>query len=156
VGAPIALASTTNTDDYLLDVQADDVSFGDGVWMISWLEKRSQAVVFARIDANGNRLDPLGGRSLLYADGSTFLAPVPGGWLIVAQARPADGGLWSVRVGADGTSTSAGLRTIVPETVAAPIEAFTLAPLPMLAYTKIGSKAAYVDVLPAHPRAARH
>ncbi|HEV2720944.1 MAG TPA: hypothetical protein VG323_13060 [Thermoanaerobaculia bacterium] len=156
LGAATPLATTTNYNDYLLDVQGDDVSFG-GVWMISWADRSTQSVDFARIDANGQRLDPLNGRSLLPACSVPFMVPVGGGWTITAQLGCSSPGLWSARVAADGTSSAPSYTPIValfpgPAT----IEALTLAPQPIIAYKRSGSPLAYVDVLPQHPRAARH
>jgi len=151
--AAFPLAMTTNYDDYLLDVQGDDVAFGGGVWLISWVDLRPRSVNFARIDANGQRLDPLNGRSLFAACGVPFLVPASGGWTIAAQSGCTAGGLFSSRVSADGTSTAAGLTPLFG---VAPLEAFVLAPQPIVAYKRSGSPLAYVDVLPQHPRAARH
>ncbi len=157
VGTGIPLATTTDYGDYKLDVQGDDISFGGGVWMISWVDRRSDVIVFTRVDANGQRLDPLDGRPLFFSCGAPFLAPAPGGWLIAAQSGCNAGGLWSVRVAADRSSTAPGFEALGgffpgPAT----IEAFALLPQPMIAYRRVGSPLAYVDLLPQHPRAARH
>jgi len=153
VGAAIALATTTNYDDYLFDAQGDDISFGGGVWLISWIDKRSNNVAFTRVDANGQRLDPLNGRNLFFACGAPFLLPVPGGWMIASQRGCYGGGVQFVRVAADGTSTAPAFDARSGDS---PLEAFTLAPLPMIAYKRSGSPAAYIEVLPQHPRAVRH
>lgn len=152
LGAPIPLATTTNYNDYLLDVQGDDALFGNGVWMIAWADRWSQAVVATRVDADGRRLDPLNGRPLFYSCGVPFPAPAAGGWTIASQDECIGGKLRFVQVGADGASSAPSASAILPYTV---IDSVAFAPTPIFAYRRSGSIAAYVDVIPQRPRTVR-
>jgi hypothetical protein len=152
VGAPLDIARTTNLDDYLLDVQNSDVSYSGSLWLVSWYDQRFSGANYARVSSNGVRLDPLDGKSVMWAlGGGPFLSPSNGGW---TMAVPQGNGILAlVNVGPEGLRAAPATTTLSRMNT---FEAFALTPFPIVAYKRVSSSAAYIDTLPLHSRAVRH
>jgi hypothetical protein len=154
VGPQLELASTTNYDDYLLDVQDVDVAFAGNQWLVLWYDRRTQSVSYARIDQNGTRLDPLNGSIAFWSCEPPFLAVAGGGWTVASQnfCGQYGTGVTTAKIGPSGRPT---LPVVAPLTSLAGVEAFTLTPLPLVAYKRAGSPAVFIDALPQHGRTVR-
>ncbi|MGH9423385.1 MAG: hypothetical protein ACRD3J_25655, partial [Thermoanaerobaculia bacterium] len=153
----IDLATTTNKLDYLLDVQEDDVAFVEGIWLVVWRDNKSEFSMYARVDANGTRLDPLNGRQLPGFIAHPILVPTADGWTIAGLEGPgphgAGRGLAIVRVDRNGQATA--LPTIPFPGISA-VEAVALMPVPLVAYKRSFSESAFVGlVVPPRSRAVR-
>jgi len=155
-GLEIALATTTNKDDYKLDVQRVDVSFAGGLWLVLWLDKAAFGPRFARIDANGVLIDPLNGRTVLGSYDDPVLASAPDGWTIAAHegygSFGAGRGVALAHIGVDGLVTK---MDTAPLSTSA-VEAFVLTPAPLVAYKRASSSAAFVGSLTQRSRAVHH
>ncbi|HXA15472.1 MAG TPA: hypothetical protein VN380_00650 [Thermoanaerobaculia bacterium] len=155
--AEINLATTTNKDDYLLDVQDDDVSFAGGIWLVIWLDKAKGLTRYARIDTSSSRLDPLNGQQLPGFYDNPILVPASEGWTVAGHEgygpHGAGRGLALTRIDANGVATS--VPTIVFSGTSA-VEAVALTPIPLVAYKRPSSAAAYIASLAQRSRAARH
>jgi hypothetical protein len=155
-GPEIALATTTNKNDYKLDVQKVDVSFAGGQWLVLWLDKAAFGPRFARIGANGALLDPLNGRKVAGSFDDPVLAPAPDGWTIAAHEGYGSfgpgRGVALAHIGLDGIVTA---MDTAPFSTSA-VEAFVLTPSPLVAYKRSSSSAAFVGPLVQRSRAVHH
>jgi hypothetical protein len=157
-GNLIVLAVTPTYNDDLLDVQDDDVSFAGGTWLVLWRDGvASQSTKYLRIDANGNRLDPLNGRQLPGSYEHPLLISTTDGWTVAGRegygTYGAGRGLAFGRIDINGLATA--LPTM-PLSDTNAVEAVALAPAPLVAYKRSTSSAAYVGLLVQRSRAARH
>lgn len=146
----IDLATTTNKNDVLLDVQDDDVSFSGGTWLVVWHDNKTALTMYARIDANGSRLDPLGGRQLPGFVGHPIIIPTSDGWTVAGHEGPGPHGtgrgLAIARVSLNGQATA--LATLPFPGISA-VEAVALTPVPLVAYKRSSLPGAYVRLLVA-------
>ena len=153
-GAEIPLATTEKQGSYSLDVQGVDVSFAGGLWFVLWLDKAASGTRFARIDSNGARYEPLNGRELPGSYDSPILLAAPDGWIIAAHEgygrNGAGRGLAVARVSVNGLVT---VLDTVPLAGTSAVEAVALTPLPVVAYKRFGSSAAYIGSLLQRSRA---
>jgi hypothetical protein len=156
-GELIELARTTDYNDDLLNVQDDDVSFAGGLWLVIWVDKAKNLTSYARIDANGVRLDPLNGQQLLGSYYAPILVPAPNGWTIAGHEAygPAGAGrgLTLARIDLNGVATSLSMMALSGTSA---IEAVALTPVPLVAYKRFSSSAAYVVLLTQRSRAVHH
>jgi hypothetical protein len=155
--AEIPLAITTSKGSVLLNVQDDDVSFAGGVWLVIWVDKAKNLTSYARIDTNGVRLDPLNGQQLLGSYYAPILVPAPDGWTIAGHEAygPAGAGrgLTVARIGVNGVATSLPMMAL---SGTSSVEAVALTPVPLVAYKRFSSSAAYVVLLTQRSRAVHH
>ncbi len=158
-GTEIALATTTNQGSYSLDAQSVDVSFAGGLWLVLWVDKASPGLGtrFARIDATGARYEPLNGRELLGSYDDPILVPAADGWTIAAHEGygryGAGRGVALAHISVNGFVT---IMETVPLSGTSAIQAFVLTPVPLVAYKRSTSSAAFVGSLVQRSRAARH
>ncbi len=155
--AEIPLATTTNKNDYLLDVQDDDVSFAGGIWLVLWFDRAKNQTMYARIDTSGSRLDALNGRLLSGSYDDPILVLTADGWTVAAHEGygqyGAGRGLALARIDVNGLATS--LPTMALSGTSA-VEAVALTPVPLVAYKRSTSSAAFVGSLVQRSRAAHH
>lgn len=158
IGAVIDLATTTNRNEYLLDVQDDDVAFVAGIWLVVWRDNKTTETRYARIDASGSRLDPLNGRLLPGSFEHPHLIATADGWTVAGhEGNGPDGagrGLAITHVGINGLATA---FPTLPFSGISTVEAVALTPVPLVAYKRSSSASAYVALLVApRSRAVRH
>jgi hypothetical protein len=155
-GDVIELARTTNYNDDLLDVQGADVSFVGGVWLVLWFDKAKLVTRYARIHTSGARLDPLNGRQLQGSYDDPILVPTPDGWTVAAHegygSQGAGRGLALARIDLNGVAT---VLPTLPLSGTTAVEAVALTPVPLVAYKRSTSSAAYVGSLVQRSRAVR-
>jgi hypothetical protein len=123
---------------------------------LRWLDKAAFGPRFARIDANGVLIDPLNGRTVLGSYDDPVLASAPDGWTIAAHE-----GYGSFGAGRGVALAHIGVDGLVPKMDTAPlstsaVEAFVLAPSPLVAYKRASSSAAFVGPLVKRSRAVHH
>jgi hypothetical protein len=156
-GTVVNLATTTNYDDYLLDVQDDDVSFVGGVWLVVWLDKAKSLTRYARIDTSGSGLDPLGGVLVPGFYDDPVLIPTTDGWTVASHEgygpHGAGRGLALGHVDRNGSATA--LPTMALSGTSS-VEAVALTPVPLVAYKRPSSSGAFIGVLAQRSRAAHH
>lgn len=150
IGAVVDLATTTNHNDVLLDIQDDDVSFNAGMWLVVWHDNKTTLTMYARIDTSGSRLDPLGGRQLPGFVEHPIIIPTADGWTVAGYEGPgphgSGRGLATARVGLNGLATA---LTTLPLSGISDVEAVALTPVPLVAYKRPASAGAFIGLLVA-------
>jgi len=155
-GMEIPLATTNNKGTVLLDAQRAGVSFVRGTWLVVWLDKVTPGTRFARIDANGVRLDPLNGQLLLGSFDDPILVTASDGWTVAGHEGYGPNGpgrgLALTRIDLNGRQT---LLDTLPISGTSAIEGVVLTPVPIGAFKRSISSAAYVGSLATRLRAVR-